>query len=109
MQGIVKLALEAPFKLRVVEVSGMEIKVVGMNGDIFVFELDNDLDPFAFRACGEVQQRMFVQAQLRQNAVETGINQFWHGRDCIASSERADPALVLCIQARLGRGPVPFS
>ena len=34
VEGIVELALEAPFELRVVEVAGMEFEVVGVDGDV---------------------------------------------------------------------------
>jgi len=71
MQGVVELALEAPFKLRVIEIAGMEIKIVGMNTDVFVLELDDYLDSFAFRARREVQQRMFVEAELAEDAVQS--------------------------------------
>jgi len=109
MQGVVKLTLEAPFELRVVKVAGMEIKVISMNWGVFVFELDDDLDAFAFLTCGEVQQGMFVEAQLRQDALEAGINRFWHGRDCIASSDRAGPTCFVHSDATHEKVLVPFS
>ena len=64
VEGVVELALEAPFELRVVEVAGMEIEVVSMHGYGFVFEFNDDLDAVSFGARGEVQQRMLVEAEL---------------------------------------------
>jgi hypothetical protein len=55
VQGVVKLALEAPLELRVVQVARMQIEIVGVNREGRVFELDDDFDAFAFRAGGEVQ------------------------------------------------------
>src|SRR6202041_897946 len=64
VQGVVKLALEAPFELRVVEVAGMQIEIVGVYRDRCVFELDDYFYAFAFGAGGEVQQRVLVEAEL---------------------------------------------
>jgi len=64
VEGVVELALEAPFELRVVEVTGVEIEVVGVHGDAFVFELDDDLYGFAFGPGGEGQQWVFVEPEL---------------------------------------------
>src|SRR5579864_4086565 len=44
VQRVVELALEGPFKLRVVEVAGMQVEVVSVDGNGFVFELDDDLN-----------------------------------------------------------------
>jgi hypothetical protein len=73
MEGVIELALEAPFELRVVEVAGMEIEVVGVDGDGLVFEFNDDFYAFAFGASGKVQQRMFVEAELGLDAVQTSF------------------------------------
>ena len=76
----------------------------------YYFDLHpRDLDAFAFRTRGEVQQRMFVEAQLRQDALEAGINRFWHGRDCIASSDRAGPTCFVHSDATHEKVLVPLS
>jgi hypothetical protein len=54
VQRVIELALEAPFELWVIEVAGMKIQVVGVDGDGGVFELDNYFDPFAFGAGGKI-------------------------------------------------------
>ena len=70
VQGVEELALKAPFKLRVIEVSWVEIEIVRMHGHGFILELDDDLNAFPLGARREVQQRMLVQAKLGKNAVE---------------------------------------
>ena len=61
VQCIEELALKAPFKLRIVEIARVQIEIVGVHGDGFIFELDDDLDTLAFLARGEVQQGMLVE------------------------------------------------
>ena len=78
VQGVVELALEAPFELGVVEVAGMEIEIVGVHGDGFVFEFDDDLNSVSFGACGKVQEGMLVEAELGLNAVEARVCTFGH-------------------------------
>ena len=56
----------------------MEIEIVGVHGDGFVFELDDDLDAVSLGACGEVQERMLVKAELRQDAVEARVGRLGH-------------------------------
>jgi hypothetical protein len=75
VQGIEELALEAPFKLRVIEIARMEIEIIRMHGNGFIFELDDDLDAFALGARREIQQWVFVKAELREDAVEAGV--YW--------------------------------
>ena len=47
VQRIIELALEVPFELRMVEVAGMELKVIGMDRDGHVFESDGEFNPLA--------------------------------------------------------------
>ena len=75
VQGIEELALEAPFKLRVVEIAWVQIKIVRVHRGGFIFELDDDPDTFALGARREVQQRVLVEAELREDAVEASI--YW--------------------------------
>jgi hypothetical protein len=78
VQCVVKLALEAPLELRVIEIAGVEIEIIGMHGNGRVFELDDDFHPFALRTRGKVQQRMLVELQLGENAVEARVRGFRH-------------------------------
>ena len=80
VQGVVELALEAPLELRVVEVAGVEIEIVGVHGNGFVFELDDDLDAVPLGARGKVQERMLVEAELSLDAVEARVCTFGHAR-----------------------------
>ena len=65
VQGVVELALEAPLKLRVVEIAWVQIKIVGVHRNAFILELDNNLNPFIFRTCRKNQEWMLVQPKLR--------------------------------------------
>ena len=78
VQGVVELALEAPFELRVVEVAGVEIEIIGVHGDGFVFEFNDDLDSVSLRARGKVQQRMLVEAKLGEDSVEARVRGIGH-------------------------------
>lgn len=60
MKAVEKLALKGPLELRMVEVAWMQFKIVGMDRDIRVFELNDDFDAFAFFASAKIQQWMFV-------------------------------------------------
>ena len=82
MQRVKELTLEAPFELQVVEIAGMQIEVVSVHLHTFIFELDDDLDAFAFGACRKVQQWMLVETKLGEDAVKTGIGGFGHRNDC---------------------------
>jgi hypothetical protein len=78
VERVEELALEAPLELRIVEVAGVEVEVVGVDGDGGVLELDDDLDAFSFGAGGEVEEGMFVKAELGEDAVEAGVGDFRH-------------------------------
>jgi hypothetical protein len=49
-----------------------------MHGNGGVFELDNNFYPFALGAGGKVQQGMLVEAQLREDAVQSRSGGFGH-------------------------------
>ena len=70
VERIEELALEAPFELRMVEIAWVEVEIVGVHGDGFIFELDDDLNPFALGMRGEIQERVLVEAELGEDAVE---------------------------------------
>ena len=78
MQRVVKLALEAPLELRMIEVARMKIEIINMYGNGSVFELDDDLNTFTLGARGKVQQRMLVQAQLIEDTFEARTFNFGH-------------------------------
>jgi len=73
VQAVKELTLKGPLKLRVVEVPGMQLEIIGMHGSVGVFELDDDFHRFAFGARVEVQQWVFVKSELMQDAVEARI------------------------------------
>jgi hypothetical protein len=89
VEGVVELALETPFELRVVEVAGMQIEIICVDGERGLFELNDDLDAFALGARGEIQQGMFVEKQLRLHAVQAGMGGFGH-RGILLESGRSD-------------------
>jgi len=80
VQRIEELALEAPFELRMVEVAGMELEVIGMDRDGRVFESDSEFDPLAFRVCGKIQQWMFVESELVEDSIQARGSSFGHRR-----------------------------
>ena len=61
-----------------VEITGMQIEVVGVYRERGVFELDGDFHAFALGTRGEVQQRMFVKAELGEDAVQARGGCFGH-------------------------------
>jgi hypothetical protein len=71
VQGIVKLPLKTPLKLRIIEIPRMQIEVIGMDRNALILELDNDFDAIALRVSGKVQKGMFVKPKLRENAVQS--------------------------------------
>jgi hypothetical protein len=87
VQAIKELALESPFELGMVQVAGMELEIIGVYGDIRIFELDDDLDAFALVAGGEVEQGMLVEAKLGEHAVETWVGRPWHSRILVESGK----------------------
>src|SRR5579872_5639549 len=99
MQRVVELSLEGPFELRIVEVPRMKVEVIGMNRNALVLELDDDLDAIALGARRKVQQRMLIQPQLREHALETRTIGFRHRKDCKGRGRRVAPA-----SRRLSRG-----
>ena len=79
MKTVVELALKAPFELRVIEVTGMNIEGVGVNWDGWIPEIDRDLHAISVIGVStENYQWMFVQAKLGKNAIKASII-FSHG------------------------------
>jgi len=73
VERVVKLALEAPLELRVVEIARVEIEVVGVHGDGLVFKVDDDFDAVTLGAGGEVQQGVFVETKLGEDTIEASV------------------------------------
>ena len=71
VQGIVKLPLETPLKLRIIEIPRMQIEVVGVHRNAVILELDDDFDAIAFGVSGEVEKGMFIKPKLSENAVQS--------------------------------------
>jgi hypothetical protein len=63
----------------------MEIEIVRVHRNAFVFELDNNFDAVAFGARGEVEKRMFVEAKLGLNTLQASATGVGHIMD---SSEK---------------------
>ena len=77
VQAIVELALKAPFKLRVIQVTRMKLEIVRMDGNV-VPELDDHLHRLTLGTCIESKQRMLVQTQLSEDACQTWIVPIGH-------------------------------
>ena len=90
MQSIKELPLKAPFQLWMIEIAWVQLEIVRVHGNGFIFEFDDDLDAFALGARGEVQERVFVEAQLSEDAVETRVGRFGH-LAILAEGERTQP------------------
>ncbi len=69
MQAVVKLPLKRPLELRMVEIARMKFKVIRVNREGGILEIDDDFDAFTFFASVEVEERVLVEAELRKNAV----------------------------------------
>src|SRR5437016_903844 len=78
VQRVIELPLKLPLKLRVVEIAGMHFVHVGVDGHRAMHELDADFDAFALRSRVEAQQRMLVETQLGEHAVEAGTHGLGH-------------------------------
>ncbi len=64
VQRVVDLALEVPGELGVIEVAGMDLKLVGMHGDGRVLQIDQDLYDAVRFPRRESQQGMIVEPQV---------------------------------------------
>jgi len=61
MEAVVELALEFPFELGMIEVSRMKFEVVGMYGNRWILELNDDFHRTAFGPGREIEQGMLVE------------------------------------------------
>jgi hypothetical protein len=78
VQGIVELALKAPFKLSIVEVARVHIKIISVHRHGWIFELNNYFHAISLGARRKIQQRMLVKAELIENAIQASIDSFGH-------------------------------
>jgi hypothetical protein len=70
MQAVVKLALESPFKLRMVQISWVQLEIICMNRDGRILELDHDFHALTFAARGKVQQGMLIKPELSPHSIQ---------------------------------------
>src|SRR5579862_1445530 len=61
VQCIVKLALEAPFELGMIEVARMKIEIISVHRYGPVFELNDHFNPFSLGSGREVEQGMLIE------------------------------------------------
>ena len=78
VQGIVELALKAPFKLSIVEVAWVHIKIISVHRHGWIFELNNYFHAISLGARRKIQQRMLVKTELIENAIQASIDSFGH-------------------------------
>ena len=64
VEGVVKLALEVPGKLRVIEIASVDLEDVGVHRDGGVFQVDEDFDEVVGFAGGELQERVVVETEM---------------------------------------------
>ena len=72
MQAIIKLPLEGPLELGMVEVTRVHLEVIGVHRNGRVLEIDDDLDAVMLFARTELKKRVFVETELSQHAFESG-------------------------------------
>jgi hypothetical protein len=78
MQAVIELALERPLKLGMVEVPGVKLEVVGVDGHGWIFEIYQDFNTFPLGPGGKFEQRMFVEIQLGKNTFEPRVWKIGH-------------------------------
>ena len=64
MQAIVEVALQGPGELRMLDVARMQRRVVGVQAQAAILQLDHQLDGAVVLARREIHQRVLVAAQL---------------------------------------------
>ena len=78
VQGIVELALKAPFKLSIVEVAWVHIKIISVHRHGWIFELNDYFHAISLGARRKIQERMLVKAELSENAIQASMGSFGH-------------------------------
>ena len=70
--------VEGPLELGVIEIARMHAEVVGMHRHGGITEIDDDLDAITLLTRVERQQRVFVQLELIEDALQARIGQRCH-------------------------------
>ena len=73
VQAVIKLPLESPLELEVIEVPGMKFEVVGMHRDWRIPELNDDFNGLALGPRRKIEQGMLVKFQLRQHTLKPRV------------------------------------
>ena len=79
-----------------IEVPGMKFEVIGMYGDRGILEIDDYFHSFAFCAGRKIQQRVFVELELRQDA--------FNARVCfVGHSTNSNGSLSYCAESKIDK------
>jgi len=73
VQAVIKLSLEPPLKLGMIEVPGMKFEVVGMHRDWRIPEVDDDFNGLALDPRREIEQGVLVKFQLLQHTLKPRV------------------------------------
>ena len=71
VQAVEELTLKGPLELRVVQIAGMKLAIVGVDLRLAEARAENDLDSVTLRAGAEVNQRVFIELQVTKNTGES--------------------------------------
>lgn len=89
------MALEGPLELRVVQISRMQIEVIGVDRDRRILELDDQLNPVTLGSRRKVEQRMVIEPQLFLHPLQPIVLRFRHPR-IVKQLSRIDPSPPPC-------------
>ncbi len=78
VQAVIELALEAPFKLRIVQVTRVQIEVISVDRDRRILELDDQLNAVALGASGKIEQWMLLKSELGKDAFDPDMRTVDH-------------------------------
>jgi hypothetical protein len=78
VQAVVKLALEAPLELGIVQVPWVQLEVISMYGNGRILKLDNDFHPFSLGPRREIKQWVLIETELGEHAFQARIGSSRH-------------------------------
>jgi hypothetical protein len=78
VEAIVKLALETPLELWMVQIAGMKFEVVSVHGNKGILEGYDDLHAFPFGACVKIEQGVLVEAELCEDTFQADLATLGH-------------------------------
>ena len=78
MQAIIELPLEAPLELRMVQITRVQIEVIGVHRYTRIPELDDQFDAITFAASIEREQRVLIETELSEYAIQARLITFNH-------------------------------